>query len=72
MASDFDMKKDAKGEWYWVLNASNGEPIARSTDGYKNRQDCLHSIKIVRDLAKAPVWDLSGNSPARVPDNDVK
>ena len=72
MASDIDMRKGTNGEWYWVLNGANGEPICRSTDGYKNRQDCLHSIKIVRDLvAKAPVWDLSG-SAARVPESDIK
>lgn len=74
MASDFDMKKDAKGEWYWVLNAANGKTICKSTDGYKNRQDCLHSIKIVRDLAgSAPVWDLSvPGSPTKVPESDIK
>jgi uncharacterized protein YegP (UPF0339 family) len=73
MASDFDMKKATNGEWYWVLNAANGQVICKSTDGYKNRQDCLHSIRIVKDLApEAPVWDLSGSSATRVPESDVK
>jgi uncharacterized protein YegP (UPF0339 family) len=73
MASDFDMKKDSKGEWYWVLNAANGQVICKSTDGYKNRQDCLHSIKIVRDLApKAPVWDFGVSPGTRVPETDIK
>jgi uncharacterized protein YegP (UPF0339 family) len=74
MASDFDVKKDAKGEWYWILNAANGEPLARSTDGYKNRQDCLHCIKLVHDLSRTPeVWDLSVSGKAtRVPASDIK
>ena len=73
MASDFDMKKASNGEWYWVLNASNGQVICKSTDGYKNRQDWLHSIKIVKDLAPtAPVWDLSGSTATKVPASDIK
>lgn len=75
MASDFDMKKDSKSEWYWVLNAANGEPLARSTDGYKNRQDCLHCIALVRELGKlrSNVWDLSvSGSPTKVAESDVK
>ena len=59
--------------WYWVLNAANGQVIIKSTDGYKNRQDCLHSIKIVRDLiGSAPVWDLSGSTATQVSASDVK
>ena len=74
MASDFDIKKDSKGEWYWILNAANGEKLARSTDGYKNRQDCLHCIKLVRDLVgSAPVWDLEATGgPKKVPESEIK
>jgi len=56
MASDFDVKKDNQQQWYWVFNGKNGETIARSSEGYHNRQDCLHSIRIVKDMAAdAPV-----------------
>ena len=60
MASDFDMTKDSRGEWYWVLNAANGKVICKSTDGYQNRGDCVSSIKLVKTLAPtAKVWDVS-------------
>jgi len=75
MASDFDVRKDTKGEWYWVLNAANGQALARSTDGYKNRQDCLHCIKLVRDLSKLTgnVWDLSVPGKAeKIAETDIK
>jgi len=74
MASDFDVKRDNQQQWYWVFNGKNGETIARSSEGYHNRQDCLHSIRIVKDMAAdAPVWDLSTpGDPKRVANTDVK
>ena len=74
MASDFDVKRDNRQQWYWVFNGKNGETIARSSEGYHNRQDCLHSIRIVKDMAAdAPVWDLSTpGDPKRVANTDVK
>ena len=67
MASDFDIKKDTKGEYYWVLSAANGEVLCKSTDGYVSKQGCKDSIRIVKDLAPiAPVWDMTGDSPAQV------
>jgi uncharacterized protein YegP (UPF0339 family) len=74
MASDFDMKKDSNRQWYWVFNGKNGEALARSSESYINRQDCLHCIRLVKDIAPgATVWDLSTpGSPVQVPASEVK
>jgi uncharacterized protein YegP (UPF0339 family) len=50
--------KDAKGEWRWRLKASNGRVLADSGEGYKNEQDCLEGIKLVKDSANAPVVEI--------------
>ena len=47
--------KDAKGERRWRLKAANGDIIADSGEGYKNEQDCLDGIKLVKGSANAPV-----------------
>lgn len=63
MAADFEVHKDTKDEWYWTFQATNGKTICKSTDGYKNRLDCLHSIRIVKDLSPgASVFDMSSGS----------
>jgi uncharacterized protein YegP (UPF0339 family) len=60
VAADFDLKKDSKGEWYWTLQAENNKTIAKSSESYKNRSDCLHSVKIVKELSpKCTVWDMT-------------
>lgn len=45
----FTMKKDKAGEWRWNLKAKNGEIIADSAEGYKNKADCKHGIELVMD-----------------------
>ena len=60
MAADFEAKKDDNGEWYWILQADNNKTIARSSESYKNRSDCLHSIKLVKELSPGClVWDMT-------------
>lgn len=69
MAADFEVRKDNKGEWYWTFQADNNETIARSSESYINRRDCLHSIRIVKELSpNAPVFDMSSGSPAIITD----
>jgi uncharacterized protein YegP (UPF0339 family) len=64
MSADFEVKKDTRGEWYWTFQAENNKVIARSSESYGNRGDCLHSIKLVKDLAPTcNVFDMSGDSP---------
>ena len=49
-------KKDAKGHWYWIYYAVNGEPISRSSESYVSRADCEHSITIMKGSASSPVF----------------
>ena len=46
-------------QWYWhVGSVGNGRILARSTDGYVNRSDCLHCISLVRaNSISARVYD---------------
>jgi uncharacterized protein YegP (UPF0339 family) len=46
--------KDNKGEWRWRLKASNGRILADSAEGYKNKEDCLTDIDIVKQSSNAP------------------
>jgi uncharacterized protein YegP (UPF0339 family) len=49
-------KKDNSGQWYWIYYAKNGEEIARSSESYVNRSDCIHSINLVKNSASDPVF----------------
>jgi uncharacterized protein YegP (UPF0339 family) len=49
-------KKDAKDQWYWIYYATNGEPIARSSESYVNRADCTHGIGLLKASADHPVF----------------
>lgn len=51
LACKFLVYKDAAKEWRWKFKASNGQIMADSSEGYKNKQDCLHAIDYVRDMA---------------------
>jgi len=60
VAADFEVHKDSSGQWYWTSQAENNKTIARSSESYINRSDCLHSIKIVRELApKCTIWGMT-------------
>lgn len=67
----FRIKKDDSGYYYWIYYASNGEEIARSSESYNAKADCIHSIALVkRDSPTAAVYDWTapkdpnGNYPA--------
>jgi uncharacterized protein YegP (UPF0339 family) len=49
--------EDTKGEWRWRLKAKNGEIIADSGEGYKDKSDCLAGITLVKGSKDAPVKD---------------
>ena len=51
MAAEFELYRDAKGEYRWRLQAQNNEIIADSSEGYKNKSDCTHGIQLVKTLA---------------------
>lgn len=39
------MYKDASGEWRWRTLAPNNRIVGASTEGYKNKQDCIDNAK---------------------------
>jgi uncharacterized protein YegP (UPF0339 family) len=49
-------KKDNGGQWYWIYYAKNGEAIARSSESYINRADCIHSIQLLKNSSNDPVF----------------
>ena len=51
----FRVYEDAAGEWRWRLVAGNDQVIAESGEGYRDRQDCLHGIGLVKDSKDARV-----------------
>ena len=52
----FKKYRDNRNEWRWTFYASNGEPIAVSSEGYVREADCDTSIVIVkRDAPHAEV-----------------
>jgi len=47
--------EDASGEWRWQLRVANQRIIADSGEGYRDKQDCLHAITLVKGTKDAPV-----------------
>lgn len=52
----YHMRKDSRGEWRWTYLARNAEPIAVSSEGYRNRSDCEHSINLVKGSSGDKVY----------------
>jgi len=50
------MYKDAKSEWRWTYYAKNREAISVSSESYKNKSDCEHSINLMKGSSQAPVF----------------
>lgn len=46
----FEYYKDSANEWRWRVSHQNGNIIAVSSEGYKNKQDMLD---IITNLAEA-------------------
>lgn len=41
---------DNRGEFRFTIYASNGEPIAVSSEGYVRRADCEHALNLIRQF----------------------
>lgn len=48
--------RDNRGEWRWTYEASNGETIAASSEGYKRKADCQNGIDLMKASYDSPVW----------------
>ncbi len=44
---EFHIYKDTAGEWRWRLTTFNGNNVANSGEGYKNKADCLAIIESI-------------------------
>ena len=53
MAAKFELYKDTKGEFRWRLVASNGQTIATSGEGYKEKKSAKDGIESVKKNAPA-------------------
>jgi uncharacterized protein YegP (UPF0339 family) len=49
--------KDSKGEWRWTTIASNGEPVANSSEGYVNKGHALEQAKALNPGIDVKVED---------------
>ena len=55
----FEIYRDVADEYRWRLRADNHKIIAHG-ESYKNRQDCLACIDLIRNLpSDTPVKDLT-------------
>jgi len=55
----FQVYQDNSNEWRWRLRAPNHYIIAVSSEGYVNRDDCLHAIGLVKGSHSAPIYESS-------------
>lgn len=55
--SHYQIYKDSQSQWRWRFVASNGKTIAVSSEAYHNKNDCLHSISLVKASQQAPVYE---------------
>lgn len=48
----FEAYEDARSEHRWRLKATNGQVIASSGQGYKDKRDCQHAIDAIKKGAE--------------------
>jgi uncharacterized protein YegP (UPF0339 family) len=59
----FEISRDGRSEFRWVLKAANGRVIATSGEGYKAKVDCRNAIAAIkRGASSATVTDLTATS----------
>lgn len=51
--------------WYWnVASYGNHEELARSSETYKNRADCIRCYDLVVDRKRAPMFEFKDGKTA--------
>ena len=56
----FEIYREAGGDWRWRLRTQNGNVIADSAEGYRQRADCERGIELVKTASQAaPVVDMT-------------
>jgi uncharacterized protein YegP (UPF0339 family) len=43
----FHVYKDRKNQYRWAFRAKNGKILADSSEGYKNKGDCMSAIQSI-------------------------
>jgi uncharacterized protein YegP (UPF0339 family) len=51
----FETYEDAANEYRWRCKSANGQIVASSSQGYKNKADCQHAIDLIRRGAATAV-----------------
>jgi len=60
LVAQFELDKNAQGQFIWRFRANNGRIVADSAESYYNRADCENGINIVkREGPMAAVKDLT-------------
>lgn len=57
MPDKYEIYKDAQSEYRWRYEASNGNTIADSGEGYIAKTDCERGIAIMKASKDIPVED---------------
>lgn len=69
MMANFEIYRDAQGNYQWRFRANNGTILAKSQEGFINQINCERSILLLKQqLPKAPisVEIQSGNQVQRI------
>jgi len=53
----FKIYVDTSGDWRWRYKSTNGNIIADSSEGYRNKSDCLRGIELVKASTTSPVYE---------------
>jgi uncharacterized protein YegP (UPF0339 family) len=51
----YKVYRDQSGDWRWNYKSSNGNIIADSGEGYRNKSDCYNGIRIMKGSNDDPV-----------------
>lgn len=57
----YQLNKDEGEQWYWIFKAKNSKTIAKSSESYHNRLDCIASIHLIKQSNTSPIWDMTKN-----------
>lgn len=50
------MYKDSKSQWRWTYYGANAEEIGVSSESYTSKQNCRHSVDIMRASGESEIY----------------
>jgi len=51
----FELYREPNGDWRWRLKSRNGNVIADSAEGYRQKSAALNGVSLVRGAYAAPI-----------------